>query len=72
MMPLAIGPRSAGAMEFRCGCDRRRVLRAVGLLGREDLEASEKRGETLEIRCRFCAERYVVSPEEIGDLLAER
>ena len=37
---------------FHCGCDRERVLRAVGLLEREELLASVRGGEALEVRCR--------------------
>ena len=54
---------------FHCGCDRERVLRAVTALGREEIEQTREAGETLEIRCHFCAEAYAVSPAELGALL---
>jgi molecular chaperone Hsp33 len=56
---------------FHCGCGRDRVRRAVTLLGREELERTVARAEPLEIHCRFCADTYTVSPEEIANLLRE-
>lgn len=48
---------------YHCGCDADRVVRAVAMLGREDLEKAIEAGDTLEVICEFCAERYVVDPE---------
>jgi molecular chaperone Hsp33 len=64
--------RHTQAPRFHCGCDRDRVLRAVGLLEPEELEEAAQDGEPLEVRCRFCAERYEVMPDEIYTLLEER
>jgi molecular chaperone Hsp33 len=57
---------------FHCGCDRDRVIRAVGLLEREELETSVQDAESIEVCCQFCAERYRVSPNEIQAMLADR
>lgn len=67
----ALGCRERHSSEpsFHCGCQRERVLRAVALLGREELARSVREGETLEVRCRFCAERYAVEPRELERLL---
>jgi molecular chaperone Hsp33 len=54
---------------FCCRCDRDRVLRAVTLLGREEIREISARGEALEVRCEFCAERYVVAADDVGSLL---
>jgi len=54
---------------FHCGCDRQRVLRAITALGLEDLREAREHGETLEVRCRFCAERYAVEPSELTPLI---
>jgi molecular chaperone Hsp33 len=54
---------------FHCGCGSERALRAVTLLGRDELERTIAEGEPLEVHCRFCAGAYTVSPEEIRDLL---
>jgi molecular chaperone Hsp33 len=57
--------------QFHCGCNEERVLRAVSLLGRRDLDAATLKGETLEVRCAFCAERYAVDPERARALLQD-
>ena len=68
--------RSAAAIDtrseprFHCGCQRERVLRAVALLGRDDLARAASEGETLEVRCRFCAARYAVPPSDLARLVA--
>ncbi len=63
--------RHSSRAVFHCGCDRDRVIRAVRLLEREELETSVKDAEAIEVCCQFCAARYLVSPEEIHALLAD-
>lgn len=67
---LGCRDRHASTPVFHCGCDRARVLRAVSLLERDELEASARGADPLEVCCRFCAERYMLAPEEIASLLA--
>lgn len=57
--------------QFFCACDGERVLRAVAMLGRRDLEDAMAKGEQLEVRCVFCAERYAVDPERARALLQD-
>jgi molecular chaperone Hsp33 len=59
------------APAFFCGCNEERVIRAVSLLGRRDLEQAMAQGERLEVRCVFCAERYAVDPERARALLQD-
>lgn len=66
---LGARERHHGAPRFTCRCDRERVLAAVTLLGREEIRDIATRGEPLEIRCEFCAERYLVPADEVGGLL---
>jgi molecular chaperone Hsp33 len=54
---------------FHCPCGPRRVLRAVALLGRDELREVVAREEILEVRCAFCAEIYRVAPAELTPLL---
>jgi molecular chaperone Hsp33 len=56
---------------FFCGCNEERVLHAVALLGRRDLEAAMSKREQLEVRCVFCAEQYAVDPERARALLQD-
>jgi len=58
-----IGPR------FFCPCGPERVLRAVALLGREELRQAVADGETLEVRCAFCAEVHRVAPADLARLV---
>jgi molecular chaperone Hsp33 len=61
----------ASAPCFHCACDEQRVLRAVAMLGRRDLDHAMARAERLEVRCVFCAERYEVDPERARALLLD-
>ncbi len=55
---------------FACPCSDRRVLAALLLLGAEELRQIAASGETLEVRCAFCAELRRIAPEAIARLLA--
>jgi molecular chaperone Hsp33 len=61
----------ATAPRFFCACDDARVLRAVAMLGRRDLEDAMATGEQLEVRCVYCAEHYAVDPERARALLQD-
>ena len=63
--------RQRGQPLFYCSCGRDRALRAIALLGREELHSAKSRGEALEIRCEFCGKRYRVTSDEIGALLPD-
>jgi molecular chaperone Hsp33 len=73
LLLLGLGRRElhASTPRFHCGCDRERVLRAVSLLGREDLRELAGRGEDVEVRCAFCGDRYAVPPDEARALLPD-
>jgi molecular chaperone Hsp33 len=60
-----IGPR------FHCPCGPQRVLRAVALLGRDELREIVAAGESLEVRCAFCAEVHRVAPAALARLLCD-
>jgi len=46
-------------------------VRTLVLLGREELQAIAARGESVEVRCEFCGDRYNVSGDEIGALFPD-
>jgi molecular chaperone Hsp33 len=73
LLLAGVGGRDLDAVAplFFCGCNEDRVLRAVSLLGRRDLEAAMSKGEQLEVRCVFCADRYAVDPERARALLQD-
>lgn len=62
--PLArIAPR------FHCSCGPQRVLRAVSLLGRDEIREIVERQERLEVRCAFCARIHRVEPADLAPLI---
>ena len=56
-------------VSFRCTCGVDRVAAAVRLLGDDEITRSAQNGETLEVRCEFCATRYALAPDELRALL---
>ncbi len=67
-----VGHRSLETIEpeYHCPCSVERVTRAMITLGRSELEQVVSDGESLEVRCEFCGERYEVAPDSIRELLA--
>ncbi len=41
------------------------------LLGEDELRDLRSRGESLETICRFCSERYEITPDELGALVPD-
>ncbi|MDR0905655.1 MAG: Hsp33 family molecular chaperone HslO [Oscillospiraceae bacterium] len=62
---------STESVEYRCYCSRERVAGALAGIGREEVDDILKKGETVEVTCRFCDEIYNFSPEEIKNLNLE-
>jgi molecular chaperone Hsp33 len=56
-------------IEYRCYCSRERVLQAVSVLSREELQDIVEKGEETTVSCQFCDAVYRFSPEEIKELL---
>ena len=57
-------------IEFRCGCSRERVHRALLALGRAELEDLLASDGQAEATCEFCTTRYVIPAEELRTLIA--
>lgn len=57
--------------EFYCPCTRMRALRTLTLLGTEELREIAESGESQEVRCEICGERYELSPGELRVLVAD-
>lgn len=58
-------------VRFACPCSRERVLGALLLLGKVEVEAMIAEDEQAEVRCEFCAERYVIGRDELAMLVRE-
>jgi molecular chaperone Hsp33 len=62
---------STESVEYRCYCSRERVAGALAGIGHEEVDDILKKGETVEVTCRFCDEIYNFLPEEIKILNLE-
>lgn len=56
---------------YYCPCSKERVLDAIAALGRNEIEDMIRRGEDIEITCRFCGRRYEMRLKELKDILAK-
>ena len=68
---VGAGEISRLAPRFECPCSAERVRHAATLLGRDELRDAAQKGETLEVRCAFCAEVYRLAPDEVRVLLPD-
>lgn len=59
-------------LTFRCDCSRERVLGSLKLLDVPEIEDMLEKDKGAEVTCRFCAEHYVISEEELAAVLEER
>ena len=57
-------------LDFECGCSRERVKRALLAMGRAELEDVLATDKKAEATCQFCTTQYVISEEEIRELVA--
>lgn len=59
------------APEFFCPCTRMRALRTLTLLGADELREIVEGGQSQEVRCEICGERYELLPGELSVLVAD-
>lgn len=58
-------------VRFGCSCTRERVLGAILLLGKDEIEDMIRTEGRAEVRCEFCAEQYVVDQGELEVLVQD-
>jgi molecular chaperone Hsp33 len=51
--------------KFECKCTSQRLVRALRLLPREEVDEILATQEKIEARCEFCGKVYNMGPEEI-------
>ncbi len=56
-------------VEYKCYCDRERVVAALISLGREELTQIMEEGKPFPVECQFCDEIYTFTPEDMKALL---
>ena len=54
---------------FKCDCDRERVTKALISVGKEELQEMINEGETIEMTCHYCNEKYQFTVDEMKELL---
>ena len=55
-------------LEFYCGCDKRRVERALISIGKKELQEMIDEGKPIEVNCHFCNRNYEFTVEELKEL----
>lgn len=68
-MPSLVVER--GAMRFRCRCSRRKVQRVLISLGEAELRNILVEQGQVEVRCNFCATRYLFDEDDVDELIGE-
>ena len=61
----------ATPVEFHCDCSKERTKRAVIALGADALREMIAEGKPAEVHCNFCGKRYVLTVDELKQLLDE-
>lgn len=56
-------------LEFSCNCSRERVEKAVISTGAAELQNMIDAGETIEVNCHFCGQKYEFSVEDLRSML---
>ena len=60
-----------GFPQFKCDCSRERVEQVFLSIGAKELKSLYDEGESEELICQFCNEKYLFSHEDIEKLLIE-
>ena len=55
-------------VEYRCGCSRQRVERALASIPKEELLAMAEDPKETEVCCHFCDRKYYFTPEQLREL----
>lgn len=66
-MPFDIMERKT--VIYYCPCTKERVLDAIVSLGEEDIKEFIKKGEPLDVQCQFCKKGYIITQEELKEIL---
>ena len=54
---------------FYCDCSRQKIEKVLLSMGKKDLLSLADEGKDIEVRCHFCGEKYVFTPEQARSLI---
>jgi len=66
---LGMVPLQQISPKFQCNCSSDRLIRALRLIPRSEVEEILETEEKIEARCEFCSKTYSLGPEEIREEL---
>jgi molecular chaperone Hsp33 len=66
---LPVDILSQREITYYCPCTKSRVLDAIAALGKREIEDMIKKGDDLEITCRFCGREYDITLKELKEIL---
>ncbi|NEO18422.1 MULTISPECIES: Hsp33 family molecular chaperone HslO [unclassified Moorena] len=69
-MELVIFPETQ-MLHFNCGCSFDRMLGALKMLGKEELQDMIEKDGGAEATCHFCSEVYHANPDQLSQLIKE-
>ncbi|AOY81151.1 Hsp33 family molecular chaperone HslO [Moorena producens JHB] len=69
-MELVIFPETQ-MLHFNCGCSFDRMLGALKMLGKEELQDMIEKDGGAEATCHFCSKVYHANPEQLSQLIKE-
>ena len=53
---------------FYCNCSKERVEKAVISVGKKEIQDMIDEGKDIEVKCHFCNENYVFSPDDLREI----
>ena len=57
------------SVEFACGCGPEKAIRALAVLGKEEIEEMLADGKPIRVTCDYCREVFEAGPDEIRRIL---
>ncbi len=60
---------SSQEIAFSCRCSREKVLAAIASLGQKEIRSMLDEDGKAEVRCHFCSDEYIVSGDQLAEML---
>lgn len=66
---MGVGMAEETMPAYKCGCSKEKVVRAIGLMGQEEIKDMVQKQEEVAATCEFCGEEYKLTKEEVMELV---